>query len=160
MCLCVYPSGITKAPSRLRSRACFLVGCHFISFLSFSCALVLNLSHSESKSIFLPFTRALFASLQQRLSFFFRVMLFRSLTRPLSLPLFPCLSQFSSLSLRVIFCLTSLAPPPPLILSSLVLFSGTSPPLTHTESRVDTDTDTRRHTNTEDKTERLREIMT
>jgi len=92
-------------------------------FVSFSCALVLNLSHShsESKPIFLLFTRALFASLQQRLSFFFRVTLFRSLTCPLSHPLFLCLSQSTSLSIRVTFCRTSLVPPPPLIVSSLGL---------------------------------------
>jgi len=35
VCVCVYPSGITETLSSLRSRACFLVGCHFISFCLF-----------------------------------------------------------------------------------------------------------------------------
>ena len=71
----------------------FLWAATLFPFVSFSGMLVLNLSvfYFESEPIFVPFTHALFAFLYQRLSFFFQVALFRSLTRPLSLPLVPCL---------------------------------------------------------------------
>jgi len=50
----------------------------------------------------------------------------------------------------VTFCLTSLVPPPPLILSSLGLYVVLSPPLR---------TQNQEWYVTEDKSERLREIM-
>jgi len=86
-------------------------------------------SFSFSLALFLPLSnRDSLSSSESR--FFVRSLalshiLFSSFS--LNLPLF---------SIQVTFCLTSLVPPPPLILSSLGLQYSTSPPFEHTESRV------------------------
>ena len=96
---------------------------------SLSLSLRQNPSFSFSLALFLPLSnRDSLSSSESR--FFVRSLalshiLFSSFS--LNLPLF---------SIQVTFCLTSLVPPPPLILSSLGLQYSTSPPFEHTESRV------------------------